>query len=349
MLLFMAAVQKNQPIDCAFLFYLFFVFMIHLSHLLLFLAPQVGEPFTFSTLLHFVLQFCVIASSGLLCLVLYSIHTTIISYDIKEEEPQGCFSRPLHVIGMGIREFQMEENLKKEDIFSVTPSLFTFTTYYFLDGRDLDIGRLFERTDWLFISNYLLPTAVLFSISIVYAVWNVYIASGTRTNRRCSSDRLLALGPAINASVTSLFMVFFFCSALLLFFFREHSPMAIFFFCMFQFFHVVTAFFFASYLFRLRFLLQRGFDSNDSTDSLERKRDISRALLEHVDTKSDIASDRVVIDGGFTEAGFTPATHYQYSPTEYIPPGSMTQIENNNRYLSLHQNIFERAPMVSIV
>ena len=112
--------------------------------------------------------------------VLYSSHTTIISYDIKEEEPQGCFSRPLHVIGMGIREFQMEENLKNEDIFSVTPSLFTFTTYYFLDGRDLDIGRLFERTDWLFISNYLLPTAVLFSISIVYAVWNVYIASGTR-------------------------------------------------------------------------------------------------------------------------------------------------------------------------
>ncbi|ULT97156.1 hypothetical protein L3Y34_005168 [Caenorhabditis briggsae] len=328
LLLFMAAVQKNQPIDCAFLFYLFFVFMIHLSHLLLFLAPQVGEPFQFSTLLHFVLQFCVIASSGLLCLVLYSIHTTIICYDIKEEEPQGCFSKPYHVFGMGI----------------LVPSLFTFTTYYFLDGRDLDIARLFERTDWLFISNYLLPTAVLFSISIVYAVWNVYIASGTRTNRRCSSDRLLALGPAISASVTSLFMVFFFCSALLLFFFREHSPMAIFFFCMFQFFHVVTAFFFASYLFRLRFLLQQGFDSNDSTDSLERKRDISRALLEHVDTKSDIASDRVVIDGGFQDAGFAPPSHYQY-----IPPGSMTHIDNNNRYMPMHQNIFERAPMVSIV
>ncbi|CAI5449055.1 unnamed protein product [Caenorhabditis angaria] len=343
LLLFMAAVQKNQPIDCAFLFYLFFIFMIHLIHLLLFLAPQVGEPFAFSTTLLFILQFCIIASAGLLSLVLYSIHTTIINYDVTKNDEDSnvtCFSRPFHVFAMGI----------------VLPFLFTFSTHYFTDGRDIDISRLVEKIDWLFISNYLLPTAIFFSISIVYAVWNVYIASGTKNNRRCTSDRVLALSPAISASLTALFMIFFLCSKILLFFFREQSTIVVLLFCVFQSFHMVTAFFFASYLFRLRFLLQRtsanGANyscSGESTDSLERKRDISRALLEHVDTKSDIASDRCVIDGGFTEAGFAPHSNNNY---QYTPPSSTNEYTHDisgGRYLSMNHNIFERAPMVSIV
>ncbi|CAB3409212.1 unnamed protein product [Caenorhabditis bovis] len=327
LLLFMAAVQKNQSIDFAFLLYLFFIFMIHLVHLLLFLAPQVGEPFTFTTMLHFILQFCVIAASALLSLVLYSVHSTIISYDVsKVDEQAACYSRPLHVFALGI----------------FIPSLFTFTTYYFLDGRDIDVARVLERIDWLFITNYLLPTAIFYSIAVVYAVWNMYIGSGGKNNRRCSSD--MALAPAISASVTSLFMIFFFCSLLLLFFFRDESPLVVFLFCVFQFFHVVTAFFFASYLFRLRFLLQRGIDAADTTDSLERKRDISRALLEHVATKSDISSEPACAsyDGGFVDAGFSESPNYNYAPREYIA-------NEQQRYLTFNHNIFERAPMVSIV
>ncbi|CAD6198121.1 unnamed protein product [Caenorhabditis auriculariae] len=321
LLLFMAAVQKNQPIDCAFLMYLFYVFMIHLAHLLLFIAPQVGEPFAFSSTLHFVLQFCVIASAGLLVLVLYSVYKVIISSSESKDDDATCFSRPFHVVFLGVG----------------VPLACTVCSYIITDGREVDILSIVQRTDWVFIIGYLFPTALLFSVCVAVGVWNVYIGSTAKSHRRGTSERFLSLGPAISASLTSLFMIFFLCSTILLFFFREESSVVVTCFCITQLAHVICAFFFASFLFRVRFLLQCS--SSSSTESLERKRDISRALLDHVDTKSNAT------DGGFTEAGFGTLRASFHAPPDdddFIPTS------NGHGHFLTH-NIFQRAPMVSIV
>ena len=72
-----------------------------------------------------------------------------------------------------------------------------------------------------------------------------------------------------------------------------------------------------SYILRARILSEK--PEGSSCDSLERKRDISRALLDHV---ADTAKQ--------SDAGSNGSVH-------------------SDCYLKLHQNLYDRAPMVSIV
>ncbi|PAV79973.1 hypothetical protein WR25_15595 [Diploscapter pachys] len=306
-LLFMAAIQKNQPIDLALLFHLFFVFMIHLAHLMMTIAPQVGEPFDFSPALHLVIQFCVLSVSATLCLVLISIHTIILLGDSSKDDARGCYTKPCHVIAIGL----------------MLPAVLTALSYHYADDYDHDLSRLLNRVDWLFLIDYLLPTSIFFSMCIVYAVWNMYLGSNSKLHRRVPPDSYLPLNPAVNVSLSSLCMIFFLCSSLLLFALRETSLFVVFLFCCCQLCYSVSSFFFAAYLFRMRFLQVR--ETDGSTQSLERKRDISRALLEHVDTSKHSSS-----------CGASSA-----SPRSADSTAGM--------YISMQQNLYERAPMVSIV
>ncbi|ETN79497.1 hypothetical protein NECAME_02616 [Necator americanus] len=83
-----------------------------------------------------------------------------------------------------------------------------------------------------------------------------------------------------------------------------------------------TTYYFAndydSSLSRMRYLFER--EEDGSTQSLERKRDISRALLDHV----DVAAKTSDCDNGSLKS-------------------------DSGAYLRMPQNLYDRAPMVSIV
>ncbi|VDL84513.1 unnamed protein product, partial [Nippostrongylus brasiliensis] len=101
-LLFMAAVQKNNSVDFAMLVYLFFVFMILVVHLVMLVAPQVGDPFALSPALHLILQFSILSVTATLYLVLSSVRAVLMAHERIKDEEEQCCSRPCSVIGLGI-------------------------------------------------------------------------------------------------------------------------------------------------------------------------------------------------------------------------------------------------------
>ncbi|VDO25054.1 unnamed protein product, partial [Heligmosomoides polygyrus] len=143
------------------------------------------------------------------------------------------------------------------------------------------IYRVFERVDWLFLANYLTPTVLFCALAISYAVWNIYMGSLWRSRHRDSSERFLSLSPAVQASLVSIVTLLFLASFVVLFLFREHTPVVAILYSLTQILYCCCAFLFAGYVFRMRYLFER--EEDGSTQSLERKRDISRALLDHVD------------------------------------------------------------------
>ncbi|CAJ0601591.1 unnamed protein product [Cylicocyclus nassatus] len=299
-LLFMAAVQKNHTVDFALLVYLFFVFMIHVVHLVMLIAPQVGDPFALSPALHLILQFSVISVTATLYLVLHSIRAVLIAHERVKEEEEQCCSRPCSVIGLGI----------------FLPAVLTFTTYIFSNDFDSNLSRVFDRIDWLFIANYLSPAVLFCALTVSYAVWNVYLGGMWKTRHRGSSERFLSLGPAVQASLVSVVMLAFLVSFIVLFLFRETSSALAILFSLAQIIYSCCAFLFAGYLFRMRYLFER--EGDGSTQSLERKRDISRALLDHVDVAKTSEN------------------------------GSVKSADSGT-YLRMPQNLYDHAPMVSIV
>ncbi|KAL6739471.1 hypothetical protein Aduo_012918 [Ancylostoma duodenale] len=298
-LLFMAAVQKNQTVDFALLVYLFFVFMIHVVHLVMLIAPQVGDPFALSPALHLILQFSIISVSATLYLVISSIRAVLMAHERVKEVEEQCCSRPCSVIGLGV----------------FLPAILTFTTYYFSNDYDSSLTRVFERIDWLFLANYLSPTVLFCALAISYAIWNIYLGGMWRSRHRGSSERFLSLAPAVQASLVSIVMLGFLASFVILFLFREDSSVVAILFSLTQILYSCCAFLFAGYLFRMRYLFER--EEDGSTQSLERKRDISRALLDHVDVAKTSDNGSVKSDSG--------------------------------TYLRMPQNLYDRAPMVSIV
>lgn len=299
-LLFMAAVQKNQSVDFALLVYLFFVFMILVVHLVILIAPQVGDPFSLSPALHLILQFSIISVTATLFLVVSSIRAVLMSHERVKDEDEQCCSRPCSVIGLGI----------------FLPAILTFTTYYFSNDYDSGLTRVFERVDWLFLANYLTPTVLFCALAISYAVWNIYMGTLWRSRHRDSSERFLSLSPAVQASLVSIVTLLFLASFVVLFLFREHTPVVAILYSLTQILYCCCAFLFAGYVFRMRYLFER--EEDGSTQSLERKRDISRALLDHVDV-AKCSDDNVSIRS------------------------------DSGTYLRMPQNLYDRAPMVSIV
>ncbi|RCN27303.1 hypothetical protein ANCCAN_26963, partial [Ancylostoma caninum] len=175
--------------------------------------------------------------------------------------------------------------------------------------------RVFERIDWLFLANYLSPTVLFCALAISYAIWNIYLGGMWRSRHRGSSERFLSLAPAVQASLVSIVMLGFLASFVILFLFREDSSVVAILFSLTQILYSCCAFLFAGYLFRMRYLFER--EEDGSTQSLERKRDISRALLDHVDVAKTSDNGSVKSDSG--------------------------------TYLRMPQNLYDRAPMVSIV
>ncbi|WKY07905.1 hypothetical protein Q1695_007418 [Nippostrongylus brasiliensis] len=301
-LLFMAAVQKNNSVDFAMLVYLFFVFMILVVHLVMLVAPQVGDPFALTPALHLILQFSILSVTATLYLVLSSVRAVLMAHERIKDEEEQCCSRPCSVIGLGI----------------FLPAVLTFTTYYFSNDYDSNLTRVFERIDWLFLINYLSPTVLFCALCFSYAVWNIYLGSLWRSRHRGSSDRFLSLTPSIQASLVSLPTLIFLGAFVVLFVFRERSTVVAIVYSLTEILYSCCAFLFAGYVFRMRYLFER--EEDGSTQSLERKRDISRALLDHVDVaKSNDENNSMRSDSG--------------SPSYYRMP----------------QNLYDRAPMVSIV
>ncbi|KAK6030920.1 Latrophilin/CL-1-like GPS domain protein [Ostertagia ostertagi] len=145
---------------------------------------------------------------------------------------------------------------------------------------------------------------------------NNYTATCTRSRHRGSSERFLSLAPAVQASLVSIITLLFLASFVVLFLFRERSSVVAILYSLMQILYSCCAFLFAGYVFRMRYLFER--EEDGSTQSLERKRDISRALLDHVDVaKSTDDNQSMKSDSG--------------------------------TYLRMPQNLYDRAPMVSIV
>ncbi|VDP30070.1 unnamed protein product [Heligmosomoides polygyrus] len=279
-LLFMAAVQNGATIAV--------------------LTFQVGDPFSLSPALHLILQFSIISVTATLFLVVSSIRAVLMSHERVKDEDEQCCSRPCSVIGLGI----------------FLPAILTFTTYYFSNDYDSGLTRVFERVDWLFLANYLTPTVLFCALAISYAVWNIYMGTLWRSRHRDSSERFLSLSPAVQASLVSIVTLLFLASFVVLFLFREHTPVVAILYSLTQILYCCCAFLFAGYVFRMRYLFER--EEDGSTQSLERKRDISRALLDHVDV-AKCSDDNVSIRS------------------------------DSGTYLRMPQNLYDRAPMVSIV
>ncbi|VDL78957.1 unnamed protein product [Nippostrongylus brasiliensis] len=189
-------------------------------------------------------------------------------------------------------------------ILSVTATLYLVLRIDYTLISQLRLFRVFERIDWLFLINYLSPTVLFCALCFSYAVWNIYLGSLWRSRHRGSSDRFLSLTPSIQASLVSLPTLIFLGAFVVLFVFRERST--------------VVAIVYSLTEILMRYLFER--EEDGSTQSLERKRDISRALLDHVDVaKSNDENNSMRSDSG--------------SPSYYRMP----------------QNLYDRAPMVSIV
>ncbi|CAI4227526.1 unnamed protein product [Auanema sp. JU1783] len=310
-LLFMAAAQRNQTIDVALLVFLFFVFLLNITHLVMVIAPQVGDPFAITPALHLLMQFSILSISSSLYLVIASIRDVIIKIikannniennNGKEElMEEKCCSRPFTVVTLCF----------------ILPAILTFSSYIYTDESELSIKR-FMGYDWLFIGNFLFPTVFFCSLSFAFTLWNVYIGSSAR-NRNRASDRYLAISPAVQSSVTVIFQMCFLYITIVTFYFRKESLMVAIMFSASQILYSIGSFIFGSYIFRVRFEYERDLDG--SYHSLERKRDISRALLEHIDAR-------------------------------HIPESnaSIQSSDNNDLYLHMSQSLYDRQPMVSIV
>ncbi|KJH40528.1 hypothetical protein DICVIV_13516 [Dictyocaulus viviparus] len=136
-----------------------------------------------------------------------------------------------------------------------------------------------------------------------------------RAHHRGSSERFLSLTPALQASTVSIVMLVLLASVIILFLVHEYSSFLAMLLSLVQILYSCSAFLFAGYVFRMRFLYER---EDGPPHMTERKRDISRALLDHGDAVKNNVSG--------------------------TPKNSVS-----DTYLGTSQNLYDSAPMVSIV
>ncbi|KJH44386.1 hypothetical protein DICVIV_09574, partial [Dictyocaulus viviparus] len=98
-------VTTNETLDFALLVHLFFVFMIHVAHLVMLIAPQVGEPFSLLPALNLILQFAIISVTATLYLVLTSIRAILMAHNRMKDVDEKFCTRPCSVVVLGICEF----------------------------------------------------------------------------------------------------------------------------------------------------------------------------------------------------------------------------------------------------
>ncbi|GMR47342.1 hypothetical protein PMAYCL1PPCAC_17537 [Pristionchus mayeri] len=353
-LLFLAAIQRGPSIDYPLLVFLFLAFIIHALHLLTLLAPQLGDPFLQAPTLHLVYQFCVISACALVMLLAQSIYAVIMQYKCNDDKPEPPLcSSFCSTLFFGI----------------IIPALLTSTTYFFAQQSRHELTRVFTRLDWLFILNFLSPSLLFCSLTIVFCLSSLRAASNCSS--RASSS--LSLSPASHSSSMLLLLILLLLGHIVLFVFRAYSDglvAALFVIC--QLAYCLVSFIFAGYLFRLRYMQLNGDEL--STRTIETK---SRAVLSHVDRRpeepdcsallhsphnpsDDLSCSSFGVNGCKNGNGNTLSSSYYQSHSSShnnqvivrslkstpSPPPLMLDSPNG---FSMTASLFERAPMVSIV
>ncbi|CAJ0953233.1 unnamed protein product, partial [Mesorhabditis belari] len=303
--LFIAACQRAPSTDIHLLLLLFDIFLIHFVHLAQLIGPQIGDSYLLSPSVHLGLQFGVISATATLCLIVAALHsfmTSLRDHPTKEDLEEACCSRSARLVIFAL----------------VIPGVLTFITYHYSTNGIYDFSRVVERVEWLFIFTYLIPAVFFLSLAMAFAIWNIVLGNqldrSTTPNSRC-----LAISPATSASISSLLLMSALTADVVLFILREFTITAVLGLSMAQIILCLAIFKFSGYLFRIRMLTECDPDGG-STRSLERKRDISRALLEHVDAKHTYGSD--------VDSVRSDSAHF---------------------LSNLTSNLYDRQPMVSIV
>ncbi|CAJ0585124.1 unnamed protein product, partial [Mesorhabditis spiculigera] len=303
--LFVAACQRTPSSDLHLLLLLFDLFLIHFAHLGQLVGPQIGDSYFLTPSIHLCLQFSVLSAVSTLCLILASLHsfmTGLRDHPTKEDLEEACCSRSARLVLFGL----------------VAPGALTYATYHYAPDGNHDFSRVVESVEWLFVFTYLAPAVFFLSFALAFALWNIVLGKQLN-NGGTPSSRCLAIAPATSVSIASLLLIASLTADVVLFALREYSFYAILGFSISQLLLCFALFKFCGFLFRLRMMTDADQDAG-STRSLERKRDISRALLDHVDTKQHYGSD---VDSLRSESAAYMA--------------------------HLTANLYERQPMVSIV